>query len=551
MLIKNTFINGLSMMAGNNFNTTMKTDFLVVGSGLSGLSLAIKLAKIGQVLVITKKSKQDSNSSNAQGGIAVVLSGEEDSIKKHLRDTIKVGDGLCDESVVEKIVTNGARCVNELIDMGVPFTKNANGDFDLGKEGGHSQRRVLHAGDITGNEVQKTLLGFAEEEPNLTIIEKMIAINLVVKNNQCLGLYALDSENGDIVSIFSRFTILATGGAGKVYLYTSNPDIATGDGIAMAYRAGAKIANMEFFQFHPTCLYHPHAKSFLISEALRGEGAILLNDEGERFMLRYHKLAELAPRDTVSRAIDHEMKVNGLDCVYLDISFKDPDFIKKRFPNIYKKCLSFNIDITKEPIPVVPAAHYTCGGILAGVDGTTNIKRLHAVGETSCTGFHGANRLASNSLLECVVMADFTAKYIKRQMETNPPPIKPFESWDIGNARPSKEAVVVKHNWDEIRSVMWNYVGIVRSNKNLGRAASRIKIISDEIKEYYWNYLITSDLVELRHLITIAELIIKAALNRRESRGTHYNIDYPDKLSTPMKTVIFKNRVKLEPINTK
>ncbi|MBD3187977.1 L-aspartate oxidase [Candidatus Bathyarchaeota archaeon] len=507
----------------------IKTDFLIIGSGLSGLSLGWKLSKAGRVLILTKKSKENSNSANAQGGIAVVLSGDEKKIEKHISDTIKAGDGLCDENIVRMIVNHGGKCVKELIDMGVPFTRTEDGTFDYGKEGGHSQRIVIHAGDITGNEVQKTMIDFVEECPNLQIVEHMIAVNLVVKDKQCLGIYALNTETGNIASIQSRYTILATGGAGKVYVYTSNPDIATGDGIAMAARAGATITNMEFFQFHPTCLYHPYAKSFLISEALRGEGAILLNEQGERFMEQYDDRMELAPRDVVSRSIDKEMKIHGLDCVYLDISFKPKKFIKKRFPNIHARCLEYNIDMTREPIPVVPAAHYTCGGILANLDGTTTIKGLHAIGETSCTGFHGANRLASNSLLECVVMADFTSKYIKKEMDSNPRALTDFKPWDVGKALPSKEGVVVKHDWDEIRSVMWNYVGIVRSIRSLQRAKARIDLISREIREYYWDYLITADLVELRNIAVVADLIIQSAMQRKESRGTHFIVDYPEK----------------------
>ncbi|MHA1715333.1 MAG: L-aspartate oxidase, partial [Promethearchaeota archaeon] len=521
-----------------------KVDFLVVGSGLSGLFCAKKLARIGSVLIITKESKTVSNSANAQGGIAVVMS-DDDSIEKHIRDTLIAGDGLCDEMVVRRIIRHGPRCVQELIDLGVPFSKTSDGNYDLGKEGGHSRRRVIHAGDITGSEVQKALLKIIEREsPNIEILEHTIAVNLVVKDNRCIGVYALHKETGTILSIEARYTILATGGAGKVYLYTSNPDCATGDGIAMAYRAGAIIANMEFFQFHPTCLYHPYAKSFLISEALRGEGAILLNHKNERFMTKYHKDAELAPRDIVSRAIDQEMKENGLDCVFLDISFKPAEFIKNRFPNIYKRCLEFNIDITKEPIPVVPASHYTCGGVLANLDGTTNISSLHVIGESSCTGFHGANRLASNSLLECLVMADFCAKFLESRMKYHPPPHQSFMNWETGNATTSKEAIVVKHNWDEIRSFMWNYVGIVRTIKSLKRAKNRLRIVQREIADYYWNYFITSDLIELRNISTVAEIIIKSAMLRKESRGTHYILDYPYKLKHPGKTLITYHKEK-------
>jgi L-aspartate oxidase len=516
-----------------------RVDFLIVGSGLSGLFLASKLSRAGSVLVITKKHKTDSNSANAQGGIAVVLSGQ-DSTESHIKDTLVAGDGLCKEPVVRKVVENAPRLIQELIDIGVPFTKNEKGDYDLGREGGHSERRVIHAGDITGNVVQETVLHYIEKDcPDVRILENTIAVNLVTEKGRCIGIHALDQASGTVFSIEARFTIISTGGAGKVYLYTSNPDIATGDGIAMAYRAGAAIANMEFFQFHPTCLYHPYAKSFLISEALRGEGAILKNHLGERFMPKYHPLAELAPRDVVSRAIDHEMKRYGIDNVFLDLSFKPASFIQERFPNIYKKCLSYGIDMTKGPIPVVPAAHFTCGGILANLDGTTNIPGLHAIGEASCSGLHGANRLASNSLLECIVMADFTSRYLKDRLASNPPGHQHVEEWQIGKAIESSEAIVVKNDWDEIRNIMWNFVGIVRSMRSLLRAKRRIDLILDEIKDYYWEYLLTSDLIELRHLATVADLITTSAMSRRESRGTHYMLDFPDKLpGVPTDTII-------------
>lgn len=520
-------------------DTHARFDFLIVGSGLSGLFLASKLSRAGSVLVITKKQKVDSNSANAQGGIAVVMSGQ-DSVEKHIKDTMVAGDGLCKEPVVRKVVESAPRLIQELIDVGVPFTKNEKGDYDLGREGGHSERRVIHAGDVTGNVVQETLLHYIEKDcPDVQISENTVAVNLVTENGRCIGIHALDKVSGQVFCIEARFTIISTGGAGKVYLYTSNPDIATGDGIAMAYRAGAAIANMEFFQFHPTCLYHPYAKSFLISEALRGEGAILKNHMGERFMPRYHPLAELAPRDVVSRAIDQEMKRHGIDNVFLDISFKPASFLQERFPTIYKKCLSFGIDMTKEPIPVVPAAHFTCGGILANLDGTTNIPGLHAIGEAACTGLHGSNRLASNSLLECIVMADYTSTFLKNRFTKNSPSFARIKDWEIGKAIESSEAIVVKNDWDEIRSIMWNYVGIVRSMRSLARAKRRLDLILDEIKDYYWEYLLTSDLIELRHLATVADLITTSAMSRRESRGTHYMVDFPDKLpGTPTDTII-------------
>ncbi len=523
-------------MEGNR----VKTDILIIGSGLSGLFLAKKLSDMhaGQVLIITKKLKTDSNSANAQGGIAVVLSGD-DSLEKHVQDTLVAGDGLCNETAVRTITSNGPRCVKELIDIGVPFTRDDEGRFDLGKEGGHSQRRVIHAGDLTGNEVQRTLLDVVEREcPDVHIRENLIAVNLLVESGTCIGLHALDEKTGNVISISAKYTILATGGAGKVYLYTSNPDIATGDGISMAYRAGARIANMEFFQFHPTCLFHPRAKSFLISEALRGEGAVLMNHRGERFTFKYHERGELAPRDIVSRAIDQEMKEHGLDCVYLDISFKGKEFITNRFPNIYKRCLEFGFDITEQPVPVVPAAHFTCGGVMANVNGTTHVNGLYAIGEVACTGFHGANRLASNSLLECVVCADFTAKHIKESVDTAPLPFKQVRNWDPGKAIESREEIVVKHNWDEVRTLMWNYVGIVRTVKSMARARSRLEIIMNEIRDYYWQYLLTADLVELRHIVQVAELIVQSAMARQESRGTHYIIDFPSKLPHAIDTVI-------------
>ncbi|MBN2152558.1 MAG: L-aspartate oxidase [Candidatus Lokiarchaeota archaeon] len=501
--------------------------------------LASKLSRSGSVLVITKKDKAESNSANAQGGIAVVMSGQ-DTIEKHIKDTMVAGDGLCKERVVRKVVESAPRLVQELIDIGVPFTRNDKGDYDLGREGGHSERRVIHAGDVTGNVVQETLLRHIEHDcPDIEIRENTIAVNLITESGRCIGIHALDQVSGNVFSIEARFTVISTGGAGKVYLYTSNPDIATGDGIAMAYRAGVAIANMEFFQFHPTCLFHPYAKSFLISEALRGEGAILKNHLGERFMPKYHKLAELAPRDVVSRAIDHEMKRYGIDNVLLDLSFKPAEFIQERFPTIYKKCKSYGIDITKEPIPVVPAAHYTCGGIAADIDGTTNIPGLHAIGEASCSGLHGANRLASNSLLECVAMADHAAKYIKDRISNKPPAFQHVREWEIGKAIESSEGIVVKNDWDEIRTVMWNYVGIVRSMRSLQRAKRRIDLILEEIKDYYWEYLLTSDLIELRHLATVADLITTSAMSRRESRGTHHMIDFPDKMpGVPTDTII-------------
>ncbi|MHA1232557.1 MAG: L-aspartate oxidase [Candidatus Helarchaeota archaeon] len=519
----------------------LQTDILVIGSGIAGLLFSIKSSEFADVMIITKKEKAESNTNYAQGGIAAVLD-PNDSFEAHIKDTLIAGDGLCDRKVVEKIVKDGPIRVRELVEQyGVNFSRKQNNDsFDLGMEGGHSHRRILHTNDLTGQEIEKALLDAAAKN-NVPILENFIAIDLVTLNGKVIGAYVLDKKNNEVIVVQAKIVVLATGGAGKVYLYTSNPDIATGDGIAMAYRAGATIMNMEFFQFHPTCLYHPFAKSFLISEALRGEGAILVDKDGNRFMEKYHKDMELAPRDVVARAIDNELKRTGAECVYLDITHKGADFIKKRFPGIYKKCLEFNIDITKDWIPVVPAAHYCCGGVKAKVDGTTDIKHLLAIGETSCTGLHGANRLASNSLLEAVVCSHEAALKCKELLKKG---IDFYEirPWEPGNAVDSDEAVVITQNWDEIRRFMWNYVGIVRTNKRLERAKKRIVNLQDEINEYYWNFIITSDLIELRNIAIVAEIIINSALQRKESRGIHYNLDYPYKLPVAKNTEIVKRR---------
>jgi L-aspartate oxidase len=592
-------------------------NYVIVGSGIAGLTFALKAAERGSVAIITKRSKADSNTAWAQGGIACVTSNE-DSVELHVRDTLIAGDGLCNEEVVRTILQEGPACVEELVSFGMHFDQRTNeqGDheLDLGKEGGHSKRRILHARDRTGFEIEKTLLAAVIEHPNITLLENHMAVDLITierltsgseeKENQikrfhsklayddevlgasgaqsqntsqpggsgidcrqaarqgepsgservnvqevledtspgapqqctaevefrmksrCVGLYVFNEKNDRVETIRTDVTVLATGGCGKVYLYTTNPDIATGDGIAIAWRAGAAIANMEFMQFHPTCLYHPKAKSFLISEAVRGEGGILLNSAGERFMERYDQRLELAPRDVVARAIDAEMKKRGNECVFLDISHKPASFVKARFPKIYETCCLHGIDITKEPIPVVPAAHYQCGGIKTDLHGRSSLPGLYAIGETACTGLHGANRLASNSLLEALVMAhraeaDTRVQHYQQLSLTLP-------EWNAGEAQDLDEGVVIHHNWDEIRRLMWDYMGIVRTDKRLQRAATRLKNLTMEIQEFYWNFKISADLLELRNLVTTATLMVHSAMSRKESRGLHYTLDYPE-----------------------
>jgi L-aspartate oxidase len=514
-------------------------DHLILGSGIAGLSFALKVAAHGRVAIVTKKDRAESNTNYAQGGIASVTS-KEDSFELHVRDTLEAGAGLCKEDVVRVIVEEGPARIQELIEMGMRFSeRDAPGEdggreLDLGREGGHSKRRILHAKDVTGREIERALLDAISRQPNIEIFENHIAIDLItsqklgyVGENRCLGAYVFDKKGNRVWAFTAPVTLLATGGCGKVYLYTTNPDIATGDGVAMAYRAGAAIANMEFVQFHPTCLYHPKAKTFLISEAVRGEGGVLKSLDGREFMDDVHPLKSLAPRDIVARAIDSEMKKTGADCVHLDITHKPARFIIERFPNIYKTCLGYGMDITKEPIPVVPAAHYQCGGVVTNVDGETDIAGLYAVGEVACTGLHGANRLASNSLLEALVCAHRAAE--KTIAPRHPSLVTPqIPLWQSGDATNADELVVVSHNWDEIRRLMWDYVGIVRTNKRLQRAQSRLANLQQEIQEYYWDFIVTADLLELRNIATVAELIVRCALMRPESRGLNYNLDFPN-----------------------
>jgi len=517
-------------------------DYIVIGSGLAGLTFALKIAEFGSVALITKDAVEESATRYAQGGIASVMA-EDDSVDLHVSDTIEAGRGLCREDVVRCIVREGPARVRELIDLGTRFTRTQGEDaYHLTREGGHSKRRILHADDLTGWEIERTLIDAVRAKSNIEIYPYHMGIDIITRSNidpavapgsredEALGLYALNEKTGEVLTFTGKAILLATGGAGKVYLYTSNPDTATGDGIALAHRAGARIANMEFFQFHPTCLYHPQAKSFLISEAVRGEGGILRLKNGETFMEKYHSLGCLAPRDVVARAIDYEMKKSGDDCVFLDVTHLEGYRTRERFPNIDKTCKSFGFDMTRQPLPVVPAAHYMCGGVMVDLNGQTNIQRLFASGEVCYSGLHGANRLASNSLLEGLVLSHRAAARVSELRKSS----KKLEAlqerlpeWDPGDAVESDESVVVSHNWDEIRRLMWNYVGIVRSDKRLYRARRRVEMLLEEIKEYYWSFKITRDTLELRNIALTAQLIINGALLRKESRGLHYNLDYP------------------------
>ncbi len=519
-------------------------DILIIGSGLAGLTLALHLAEKRSVGLVTKKQLLDGASNWAQGGIAAVLAGD-DTTESHVRDTQIAGAGLCDEQATRFVIERGRECVEWLIGQGVPFTPDAASvtGYHLTTEGGHSHRRVIHVDDATGHAVQTTLESKIRSHPNITLLEQHNAIDLItgaklgLADNRCYGCYVLDSSSGRVLTVAAQHVILATGGAGKVYLYTTNPDTSTGDGVAMGWRAGCRVANMEFVQFHPTCLYHAHAKPFLISEAVRGEGGLLILPDGKRFMPDHDERAELAPRDIVARAIDFEMKKRGLDCVYLDITHKSADFIKQHFPNIYIHCKDLGIDITRQRIPVVPAEHYTCGGLMTDLHGRTDIPGLYAIGESAHTGLHGANRLASNSLLECLVFGMAAARDILEKPVLTSPTLP---EWDESRVTDADEEIVIAHNWDELRRFMWDYVGIVRTNKRLERALHRIKLLQDEIIDYYRNFRVSSDLLELRNLVQTADLIVRSAQLRRESRGLHFSRDYPGMLPEARHTVLVR-----------
>lgn len=523
-----------------------KFDVLIIGSGLAGQSAALRLAEHCNVALISKRGIEDSASGWAQGGIAAVLDSR-DSIEAHIQDTLIAGAWLNDGPATRFVVENGKNAIQWLIEQGVPFTKDEAG-YHLTREGGHSARRVIHVADATGLAVQDTLTPKVRNHPRIRIFEDHIAIDLITGEklgtgeNRCFGAYVLNTRSGEVITMGAPHTLIATGGAGKVYLYTTNPDTSTGDGIAMAYRAGCRVSNMEFIQFHPTCLYHPQAKSFLISEAVRGEGGLLRLPDGTRFMPEHDDRAELAPRDIVARAIDFEMKKRGLDCVFLDISHKDEEFIRGHFPNIYARCLELGIDITQEAIPVVPAAHYTCGGIVSDLHGRTDVSGLYVAGEASCTGLHGANRLASNSLLECLVFAEAAVNDILSK-KTDEIPTLP--RWDESRVTDADEEVVISHNWDELRRFMWDYVGIVRTTKRLKRAKHRIGLLMREIDEFYANFRVSHDLIELRNLVVTADLIVRCAMLRKESRGLHFSRDYPEMADNPKNTIL-KHR---QPVN--
>lgn len=517
-------------------------DVLILGSGLAGMTLALQLADTHKIAMVTKRSLTDGASQWAQGGIAAVLD-ETDSIDEHVDDTLVAGAGLCDEAATRFILEHARSAIEWLIELGVPFTPDAAHEtgFHLTREGGHSHRRIIHAADATGAAVIATLADKVRQHPNITLLEQHIGLDLITgkklgrEEAGCLGAYVFDKQADRVVTLQAKHTVLATGGAGKVYLYTTNPDTATGDGIAMGWRAGCRVANMEFIQFHPTCLYHPHAMSFLISEAVRGEGGLLKLPDGSRFMPAHDERHELAPRDITARAIDFEMKKYGLDCVYLDISHQPPEFVKEHFPTIYQRCLELGIDITRQPIPVVPAAHYTCGGLVTDLAGRTDIAHLYAIGETACTGLHGANRLASNSLLEALVLGREAAEHIAA---AEPAPQLAVPAWDESQVSDADEEVVIAHNWDELRRFMWDYVGIVRTDKRLERAAHRIALLKREIDEFYRHFRVSNDLIELRNLVDTADLIVRSAQVRHESRGLHYSRDYPATLPQAVPTIL-------------
>ncbi|MDG1581687.1 L-aspartate oxidase [Pseudomonas sp. GOM6] len=524
-------------------------DVLIIGSGAAGLTLALTLPDHLSIAVLSKGDLANGSTYWAQGGVAAVLD-DSDTVESHVGDTLNAGGGLCREDAVRFTVEHSREAIQWLIEQGVPFTRDEEPDredggfeFHLTREGGHSHRRIIHAADATGAAIFNTLLARASQRDNIELLEQRVAVDLITErklglaSDRCLGAYVLNRASGEVDTHSARFVVLATGGAAKVYLYTSNSDGACGDGIAMAWRAGCRVGNLEFNQFHPTCLYHPQAKNFLITEALRGEGALLRLPNGERFMQRFDERAELAPRDIVARAIDHEMKRLGIDCVYLDISHQPEDFIKSHFPTVYERCLGFGIDITRQPIPVVPAAHYTCGGVVIDQNGRTDVPGLYAIGETSFTGLHGANRLASNSLLECFVYARSAADDILAQLEQVELPGQ-LPAWDASQVTDSDEDVIIAHNWDELRRFMWDYVGIVRTNKRLQRAQHRVRLLLDEIDEFYSNYKVSRDLIELRNLALVAELMIESAMQRRESRGLHYTLDYPNLLTEAQDTIL-------------
>ncbi|MGK0440369.1 MAG: L-aspartate oxidase [Pseudohongiellaceae bacterium] len=517
---------------------TFQHDVLIIGSGAAGLSLALHLDPKLKVAVICKGELSQGATYYAQGGIAAVLD-EGDSCDAHIKDTLNAGANLCHNDAVAFTINNSFDLVNWLVEQGVEFSRNTDAaqSFHLTKEGGHSHRRIIHAADATGRAVSNTLIQRAIEASNIEIFERRVAVDLITRDGQCLGAYVLNRDRDHVELFTANFVALSTGGASKAYLYTSNPDGASGDGIAMAWRAGCRVANMEFNQFHPTCLYHPKAKSFLITEAIRGEGGKLLLPNGERFMHRFDERGELAPRDIVARAIDHEMKRLGSDCVYLDISHKSPEFILQHFPTVKTRCLELGIDITRDPIPVVPAAHYTCGGVMVNKHSQTDIINLYAIGETSFTGLHGANRMASNSLLECLVYGRSAAQHMMANLDQKRTHAE-VQPWDESQVTDSDEDVVISHNWDELRRFMWDYVGIVRTNKRLQRALRRAELLQQEIDEYYSNYKVSNDLLELRNLAKVAELIIRSALERKESRGLHYTLDYPDSSDEAKDTIL-------------